>query len=251
VSLTLKATSLMVAYGDLNAVWDVSFTAEPGKITVILGRNGAGKSTTLLSVAGLLPLSRGSLVLGEEDISHMAAHQRVRSGVSLVAQGNRLFRQRTVEENLRIGTWTIRRDRERCQRGMERAYDLFPQLAERRQSKAGNLSGGQQQMLAISQALISEPKVLLLDEPSAGLAPVLVQETFAVLQRLKSTGLAVVLVEQLLDQVLPIADSVVVIDGGRTIFSRPRAELDERTVRDVYLGTTAGTKDGGPTPPPL
>lgn len=234
----------MVAYGDLNAVWDVSFSAEAGEITVILGRNGAGKSTTLLAVAGLLRLVRGSIHLGDEDISRLPAHQRVRSGISLVAQGNRLFRQRTVEENLKIGTWTIRRDRDRCQRGMEQAYDLFPQLAERRRLKAGNLSGGQQQMLAISQALISQPKVLLLDEPSSGLAPVLVQETFAVLERLKATGLAVVLVEQLLDQVLPIADSVVVIDGGRAVLSGPRAEVDERAVRNVYLGGMTPGRDG-------
>lgn len=233
--VALEVTKLGVAYGDLRAVWDVSFQAQAGTTTGLLGRNGSGKSTTMLAVSGALMAVEGSVMLKGEDVTTEPTHRRISLGISLVAENRRIFRERTVEQNFRLGSWPHRRDKARYASLMERSLDLFPMLKSRLKTTAGALSGGQQQMVAIGQALMADPRVLLLDEPSAGLAPIVVDEMLETVRRLTSTGLAVVLVEQQLENVLPVADRLVVIDQGRAILSRDAADIDPDEVRRIYL----------------
>jgi len=236
MTLGLAIRELTTGYGELKIVRGLTLECAAGEITVLLGRNGAGKTTTLSAVAGLLPTFEGSVELfGEPQTGSPGA--RVRNGLAMVQEGKRVFRQRTVEENLRLGGYIHRRRRGYLAEQLERAYDRFPILREKRKHPAGTLSGGQQQMLAVSQALMSEPRVLLLDEPSAGLAPSIVEELFDEISRLKDDGLCVLLVEQLIDNSLAIADRVAVLDGGKITINTPVAELaswDE--LRASYLG---------------
>lgn len=231
MSSALEVSGLRLGYGDLTAVWDASFAVEQGRICALVGRNGAGKTTLLSGVAGLLPAKAGSVRLLGRDIGRLRTQARVRAGLTLVQEGRRIFRSLTVQENLELGTFG-----QRARRGGHRAlfdemYTRFPALAERRTAAAGALSGGQQQMLAIAQALVSRPQVLLVDEPSAGLAPVIVDEVHAAIRQLKADGLTIVLVEQLIEDVLGgIADDVVMLEGGRVVLHAPASSL---TVEDV------------------
>ena len=232
--------NLVAGYRDLRAVWDVSLRIYPRKITVLLGSNGAGKTTTLHAIVGLVKTLGGSVTFDGEDVADLPTYERIRRGVALVQEGKRIFKDRTVEQNLQLGGWCLPRPRhKRLVGAIEKAYDRFPVLAERRKHLAGSLSGGQQQILAISQALIPEPRVLLLDEPSAGLAPIILQEILGTINSLRDEGLGVLLVEQLVDAALSVADDVSVIALGRSVFSRPLEHIEDRQViRDAYIGLT-------------
>jgi branched-chain amino acid transport system ATP-binding protein len=234
----LEVEHVHTGYGDIRVVRDVSLTAEAGSISVLLGRNGVGKTTTLLAVAGLLPASSGHVSLHGRDITRARAEARVRAGLGFVQEGKRVFRDRTVDENLLLGAFTVRAGRKAWRRSIEEAYERFPLLREKRSEVAGRLSGGQQQMLAIAQALLAQPTVLMLDEPSAGLAPQVVDAVFDTLRTLREDGLAVLLVEQAIDQAIRISDHVYVMDGGRITGSWRTSELDAETIRSEIVGSS-------------
>ncbi|MBO0732564.1 MAG: ABC transporter ATP-binding protein, partial [Acidimicrobiaceae bacterium] len=242
----LEALEIVGGYGDLRVLWGVSVAADAGRVTAVLGRNGAGKTSLLKAIAGFLPaMESGKVCLDGKVFNRAGPDARVRAGLGFVQEGKRIFRQRTVEENLLLGGYTLRRPLlgvgPTMRAALDRAYERFPILASRRHAAAGGLSGGQQQMLAIAQALMAAPTVLLLDEPSAGLAPAISNDVFAMVQALKAEGLAIVLVEQGVEQALAVADDVVVIESGRVAASGPVSQFDDATVvRDVYLGRRPG-----------
>ncbi|CAN5203218.1 ABC transporter ATP-binding protein [soil metagenome] len=232
----LEVRDLVTGYGEMKIVRGVSFSCHVGEITALLGRNGAGKTTTLSAIAGLLPTMGGSVsLMGAEQTG--GASQRIHAGLGLVQEGKRVFHARTVEDNLRLGGFIHRRQRGFISAGLEKAYERFPILKKKRSDHAGMLSGGQQQMLAIAQALMADPKVLMLDEPSAGLAPSIVAEVFGEIDSLKKEGLCVLLVEQLIDNSLAVADRVAVLDRGRITLNSAVADLtDWKVLRESYLG---------------
>ena len=233
----LEVSELKVAYGDLVAVWGVSLQLRPGSITALVGRNGAGKTTLLSGIAGLLPARSGSVTLCGQNISTLPPWQRVRRGMAIVQEGKQVFRDLTVRDNMNLGQLG-RRHRGGGEQTLEALYERFPMLGERRGERAGALSGGQQQMLAIATALAARPRVLLVDEPSSGLAPVVVDRVFELLEQLKSEGLAILLVEQLVEEVLSgIADDVIVMDRGRVTLRDLAANLTTETVADSIYAT--------------
>lgn len=244
----LTIQNLAAGYGDLRAVWDVSLEVRGGRINALLGANGAGKSTTLLAVLGLSRVMSGSIELAGRDLRGLPPYDRAKLGIGFVQEGKRLFRQRTVEQNLMLGGWTIPRPRrQRLRAAIAQAYDRFPVLADRRHELAGSLSGGQQQMLAIAQALIPKPRVLMLDEPSAGLAPIVLSEVLAVVSGLRTEGIGILLVEQLVDAALEVADHVTVISRGRMAWSGPRAAISDREeILDSYLAGEITRPAAGP-----
>lgn len=238
---TLHVRGLGGGYGDLTVLNDVDLKVSGGSLQVVLGRNGAGKTTLMSAIAGLLPNVRtGTISVDDRDVTSLPAHKRAAAGIALVQEGKRVFRTRTVEENLLLGTysrpgWSMRSPARK--QALESAYDRFPVLHEKRADRAGGLSGGQQQMLAIAQALVAAPSVLLLDEPSAGLAPAIRTEVFDTARGLRDEGLAVVVVEQLVDVALDVADSVAVLDAGRIVSSGPPAQYrDGQLLQEIYLG---------------
>jgi branched-chain amino acid transport system ATP-binding protein len=213
----LEAKGVRYAYGDLVAVWDVSFQARAKSVVAVVGRNGAGKTTLMFGLAGVLPAVAGSVTICGTDVTKWPAWDRAHEGLCLVPEGKRVFRELTVEENIGIGLRRGIRRRERSSRISE-VLDRFPMLYEKRSALAGSLSGGQQQLLAIASALTMQPRVLLVDEPSSGLAPVAVEIVLAALDELKREGLAIVLVEQRVEEVVTgIADVVLVIEQGRVV----------------------------------
>ena len=233
----LTVRGLSAGYGDITAVWDLDLTVSPGQVVALLGCNGAGKTTTLHAIAGLLPVSRGKVTLGDVDITRAPPYRRVTEGIALVQEGKQIFRHLTVEENLYLGAYARRIRRRQLHRHLDEQYDHFPILGERRRARAGSLSGGQQQMLAIAQALLAEPSVLMLDEPSAGLAPAVVIEVFDVVSRLKDQGIGILLVEQLADRALAVADDVIVLDIGRVILRHDTAQgRDPAVLEAAYFG---------------
>ena len=240
--MMLEVKDVAGGYGDIQVLWGVSASVDKGSITAILGRNGAGKTSLLNAIAGLLPdVSAGSVTLGGRNLSKLPPYDRVRAGLGYVQEGKRIFRRRTVEENLLLGGYTAKRRfhsaRTDLRQALDQAYDRFPMIAARRKAPAGRLSGGQQQMLAIAQALMPRPSVLLLDEPSAGLAPGIVADVFAMIAGLKAEGLAILLVEQVVEQALRIADDVAVMESGRLVTSGKVSDFDDAAmVRDLYLG---------------
>ncbi|MDR5699433.1 ABC transporter ATP-binding protein [Agromyces aerolatus] len=234
----LSISALSAGYGQIQVLRDVGLECGAGEISAVLGRNGAGKTTLLAAIAGLIA-SSGDVSFDGAPLSG-PAYARARSGIALVQEGKRIFRARTVEENLRIGGYVHRRRRGFIAAGIDAAYERFPILGEKRNLPAGLLSGGQQQMLAIAQALMLDPRVLLLDEPSAGLAPAIVQEVFGEIARLRDEGLCVVLVEQLVDNSLSIADTVAVLDHGRVVLDSRVADVKDWSIfREIYLGEGA------------
>jgi len=236
----LEISHLATGYGDLRVVWDVSLTVEAGKITALLGRNGAGKTTTLRAVAGLNRAAAGTIWLRGENITTDPVHRRIRKGIGLVQENKRIFHRRTIEENLLLGGYTRGLHRRRLSEAIAEIYEIFPALASRARTTAGQLSGGQQQMLAIGQALMAKPALLMLDEPSAGLAPAIVAEVVATVASLKTTGLGILLVEQAVEAAMTVADHVAVLDIGRVIMNGPATEIDDLTViRDAYFGRSA------------
>jgi branched-chain amino acid transport system ATP-binding protein len=223
-------------YGDLRVVWDVSLAAERGSITVMLGPNGVGKTTTLRLIAGLNVLMDGDILLAGRSMSGLSVPERVRAGISYVQEGHQIFRRRSVEENLYVSGHIRRGSRRQLSSVAQQVFDVFPILAERRKVRAGDLSGGQQQMLAIGSALMAEPTVLLLDEPSAGLAPSVYGSVLDAIGLLRERGIAVVLAEQAIDSI-SVADHVVILDLGRVALEGTPDEVGEGDLlRAAYFG---------------
>ena len=236
MSVLLRVHDLAVAYGHIEAVKGLDFHLNEGEITALVGANGAGKSTTLLALSGLIKPTRGKIEFQGEDISRLPAHQIVERGLVQVAEGRAILTTLTVEENLLMGAYT-RQDKEGIPASMEEVYQLFPRLKERSQQFAGNLSGGEQQMLAIGRALMAKPKLLLLDEPSMGLAPIVVQEIFRILVEINRRGLTILLVEQNVRQALKIAKHGYVIETGKIVLADSGANLlANPKVEEAYLG---------------
>jgi branched-chain amino acid transport system ATP-binding protein len=232
----LAVTSLEVRYGDLIGVSDVSLEVPKGSIVALLGSNGAGKTTTLNAVAGLVPASRGHIKLDDREIRGVPAYAIVRRGLALSPEGWRLFVQQTVENNLLLGATPIS-DRSRIPRMLERVYSVFPRLAERRRQQAGTMSGGERQMLAVGRALMSDPKLLLLDEPSLGLAPTIIETMYETFLRLHKDGLTILLAEQSVDLALEVADYAYVLQVGRSVLSGEAGALsNDPEVQRIYLG---------------
>jgi branched-chain amino acid transport system ATP-binding protein len=234
---------LEVRYGDLVGVSDISLKVEAGSIVALLGSNGAGKTTTLNAIAGLVRPSGGRVSWRGEEIAAQPAYRIVSKGLALSPEGWRLFVAQTVEQNLRLGA-TALADKARIESLFERVYTLFPRLAERRRQLAGTLSGGERQMLALGRALMSEPKLLMLDEPSLGLAPAVVEALYDMLQRLHKEGLTLLLAEQSIPLALGIADYAYVLQTGRIALHGKASELENnQQVREIYLGISARAAD--------
>ena len=230
----LNVEDMHVYYGAIHAVKGVSFNVGEGEIVALIGANGAGKSTILKTVSGLLHPRSGSIIFDGKNISHTDAHKLVRQGLAHVPEGRRIFLQMTVQDNLEMGAFT---QKDVSKDDLERMFTLFPRLKERRKQIAGTLSGGEQQMLAMSRALMSHPKLLMLDEPSMGLAPILVDQIFDIIQELHEAGTTILLVEQNASKALQIADRAYVLETGAITLSGTGSELavsDE--VRKAYLG---------------
>jgi branched-chain amino acid transport system ATP-binding protein len=233
----LSVRNLGAGYGDLRVVWDVSVDVWAGQVTVLLGRNGAGKTTTLRAISGLGKIMSGTVTLAGADISDLPAHKRARQGMAYVQEGKRVFRQRTVEQNLLLGGYGSRVSKTVLRERLEGAYELFPVLAAKRKSVAGSMSGGQQQMLAIGQALMAEPQLLLLDEPSGGLAPAIVSEVMQRIHMLRDQGLGILLVEQAVEASIEVADHVAVLDMGRLVLEAEAKDVADITVfQEAYFG---------------
>lgn len=236
MSQILRTQGLHVMYGHIEAVKDVSFTVNTGEITALVGANGAGKSTTLLAISGLLKAASGKVFLEDEDISKQPPHHIVQKGLVQVAEGRAILTTLTVKENLELGAYT-RKDKMQIALDMDWVYTLFPVLKSRADGLAGNLSGGEQQMLAIGRALMARPKILLLDEPSMGLAPLIVQDIFRILKEINQTGLSILLVEQNVRQALKIAKHGYVLENGRIVLSDTGINLlNNPKVIEAYLG---------------
>lgn len=238
---SLVVRQLAVQYGDLVGVADVSLTVPGGSVVALLGSNGAGKTTTLNAIAGLVPPAGGRITWGDQDITGLPAHAIVRRGLALSPEGWRLFVGQTVEQNLRLGA-TIIAERGRVAALLDRVFTLFPRLAERRRQRAGTLSGGERQMLALGRALMSDPRLLMLDEPSLGLAPAVVERMYETLDRLHREGMTMLLAEQSVELALEIADHAYVLQTGHTVLDGPAAELaGNEEVQRIYLGLEAVT----------
>jgi branched-chain amino acid transport system ATP-binding protein len=232
----LRVEHLEVRYGDLIGVADVSLEVPVGSIVALLGSNGAGKTTTLNAIAGLVPASRGSIKLEAREIAGQSAYAIVRQGLALSPEGWRLFVQQSVENNLLLGATSLP-NRARTGQMLDRVYTLFPKLAERRRQRAGTMSGGERQMLAVGRALMSEPKLLMLDEPSLGLAPAIIETMYETFLRLHEAGQTILLAEQSVDLALEVASYAYVLQVGRSVLSGRSAELlNNAEVQRIYLG---------------
>lgn len=240
----LHVKNIEVRYGDLIGVADVSLQVSKGKTVALLGSNGAGKTTTLKAIVGLTPPSAGTVEWDGGAINGLPAFQIVSRGLALSPEGWSLFTMQTVEQNLRLGGTPLR-NRLRMARQLERVYSLFPQLAERRRQTSGTLSGGERQMLALGRALMSEPKLLLLDEPSLGLAPTIVEDLYERLDLLCQEGLTLLLAEQSIQLALEVADYAYVLQTGRTVLEGPAEKLrDDPQVQQIYLGVESANNHG-------
>jgi ABC-type branched-subunit amino acid transport system ATPase component len=234
--VVLAVEGLSAGYGDVQVIWDVSFEVRRGEIVAFVGSNGAGKSTTLKTVVGVVPVMSGELALLGAPITTWPYYRRVAGGISLVSEGRALFAGLTIEENLRMGAY-LRRDAATIRRDLDRVYEFFPRLAERRRQLAGTLSGGEQQMCAIGRGLMSRPRVLMIDELSLGLAPVVVDVLVHIVRRIRAEGVAVLLVEQDIATALSLADRGYVLDVGRIVLQGSSAQLlSDPQVRRAYLG---------------
>ncbi len=234
----LKIESVKVSYGAIEAVKGVSLEVRAGEVVTIIGANGAGKSTLLKSIVGLEPVAAGRVLVDGKDCTHVPAHQRVGLGVALSPEGRGVFPDQTVRENLMLGAYSRRNDKAFVERAIEREFARFPRLKEREHQLSGTLSGGEQQMLAIARALMSEPRLLLLDEPSLGLAPLIIKDIFDAIRQLRSSGLTILLVEQMAKQALGVADRAYVLETGCiTLEGSGRELLDNPKVKSAYLGT--------------
>lgn len=234
--IMLKIDNIHVYYGAIHALKGVSLEVHKGEIVTLIGANGAGKSTTLRTVSGLLAPKSGSISFLGENIAGMPAHEIVKHGISQVPEGRRIFAEMSVQENLEMGAFT-RKDKAGVEKDFEIVYNRFPRLKERRKQQAGTLSGGEQQMLAMGRALMSRPKLLLLDEPSMGLAPLLIREIFSIIEDINREGTTVLLVEQNANMALSIAHRAYVMETGRITLQGAAKELAaSEDVRKAYLG---------------
>jgi branched-chain amino acid transport system ATP-binding protein len=233
----LSVSGLSVDYGHIEAVRDIDLSLQAGQVTTLVGANGAGKSTTLLALSGLVPKAAGKVMFDGHDVTALPAHKLVAAGLVQVAEGRATLATLSVRENLELGAYTRRDGAAARASDLEKMFALFPRLKEREGGLAGNLSGGEQQMLAIGRALMARPRLLLLDEPSMGLAPIVVQGIFRTLRQINADGLTIFLVEQNVRQALKIAERAYVLENGRVVLQGSGRELlDEPRVQQAYLG---------------
>jgi branched-chain amino acid transport system ATP-binding protein len=236
--MMLKLESVSISYGAIQAVCDVSIDVPRGEVVTIIGANGAGKSTLLKSIVGLEPVAGGRISFDGQDITTTPAYRRTGMGVALSPEGRGVFSDQSVRDNLLLGAYSKKNDSARTEQKIEQFFTMFPRLEERQEQLAGTLSGGEQQMLAIARALMSEPKLLLLDEPSLGLAPLIIRDIFNTIRALRETGLTILLVEQMANQALGVADRAYVLETGRiTLQGKGSDLLNDPKVRAAYLGT--------------
>lgn len=232
----LEIKDLYVRYGMIEAIKGISFEVRDGEIVTLIGSNGAGKTTTMHAISGLLKPASGSITLDGVELTKTPNHKIVSMGLAQVPEGRRVFAQQTVEENLLLGAYA-RKDKDGIQKDLDHVYDLFPRLLERKKQPAGTLSGGEQQMLAMARALMSRPKILLMDEPSMGLSPLLVKEIFHIIQDINKDGTTILLVEQNAKMALAIADRAYVLETGKISLEGTGEELSaSEEVRKAYLG---------------
>jgi branched-chain amino acid transport system ATP-binding protein len=243
--MLLELDDVHVYYGKIEAIKGISFEVDEGEIVTLIGANGAGKSTTLKTISGLRTAAQGEIRFNGQVITRMPGHKRVIAGIGQAPEGRGIFPGMTVAENLHMGAYARSSD---FSKDLAKVYDLFPRLAERRRQAGGTLSGGEQQMLAIGRALMSEPKVLLLDEPSMGLAPMLVNQIFSIIEEINRRGTTILLVEQNAQQALKIAHRAYVLETGQIVKSAPAADLlNDPEVKAAYLGGDLGP--GAAAPP--
>ena len=232
----LKIEDLHVSYGGIQAVKGISLEVPDGKIVTLIGANGAGKSTTLRTIAGLVPAQSGQIFLQDEKITNLSSDRIVSKGITLVPEGRRVFPDMTVLENLKIGAY-LRRDRPEMEKDLQWVYDLFPRLKERSWQAAGTLSGGEQQMLAVGRALMSRPKIMMMDEPSLGLAPIVVQGIFEIIREINRQGVTILLIEQNANMALKVTDQAYVMETGRITRQGTGQELlNDESIKEAYLG---------------
>ncbi|WP_136418735.1 ABC transporter ATP-binding protein [Herbaspirillum sp. ST 5-3] len=230
----LEIRNLRAGYGAINVLWDVNLSFAEKQLTSIVGPNGAGKSTLLKTIMGLVTPSQGDITLRGASLAQHRTWDMADQGVVLVPEGRLVFRDMSVEENLIMGAFP-KQKRASMSNNIERAYELFPRLKERRKQLAGSLSGGEAQMVAMARGMMAEPRVLLIDEPSLGLAPVIVQEIFNILAKLKQEGVTIVLVEQNTHMALKLADRVYMMRSGRVVMDKPASEVDVAKLHDLYF----------------
>jgi len=236
--MLLEVENLHVFYGRIEAIKGISFTVDEGEIVTLIGANGAGKSTTLKTISGVRPVAQGRIIFDGQDITKMPAHKRTEIGICQAPEGRGIFPGMSVMENLEMGCY-VRKDRKSSTRSADlaRVFELFPRLAERKTQAGGSMSGGEQQMLAIGRALMARPRVLLLDEPSMGLAPMLIAQIFDIITEINQQGTTVLLVEQNATQALRRADRAYVLETGRVVKSAPAEQLlNDPDVQAAYLG---------------
>ncbi|MFJ7744172.1 ABC transporter ATP-binding protein [Peribacillus sp. NPDC097295] len=232
----LTIEDINVYYGNIQALRGISLHINQGEIVTLIGANGAGKSTMLKTVSGLLKPKQGKILFEDQSIGGKAAQSIVKLGISHVPEGRRVFANMTVEENLQLGAY-LRKDKAEIKKDMEKVYELFPRLLERLKQQSGTLSGGEQQMLAMGRALMAKPRLLLLDEPSMGLAPLLVKQIFSIIEEINKTGTTILLVEQNANLALSIADRAYVVETGRIVLSGQADELTaSEEIKNAYLG---------------
>ncbi len=232
----LKVEKLNVYYGNIHALKEISFEVQKGEIVTLIGANGAGKTSTLQAISGMIKASSGAITLKGKPIAHEEAHKLVPLGMAHVPEGRRVFAQMSVEENLELGAYTIK-DKKQIASDIEKMYKRFPRLKERRKQLAGTMSGGEQQMLAMARALMSRPEIILMDEPSMGLAPILVQEIFEIIKEINADGTTVLLVEQNANRALQIAHRAYVLETGEIVLSGEGKDLlSNEQVKKAYLG---------------
>ena len=232
----LEVKGLQVYYGVIQALKDVSFEVNQGEVIALIGANGAGKTTTLHTVTGLLPAKHGSIIFEGVDITKMPAHKIVEMGIAHVPEGRRVFSQLSVYENLIMGAYT-RKDKKEIADNLEKVYQRFPRLRERKTQRAGTLSGGEQQMLAMGRALMSNPKMIVMDEPSMGLSPIFVNEIFDIIEKVSASGTTVLLVEQNAKKALSIADRAYVLETGKIVLSGDaKVLMNDDSIKKAYLG---------------
>lgn len=232
----LEVENLQVAYGHVTAVWDVSLTVDGGELVAVVGPNGVGKTSLINAMSGLVPVQKGTIRFFNQDLLKVPAHRRAALGLAQCPEGRKLFPDMTVEENLKLGAYTTS-SRPEVARRLEEVFALFPRLKERRAQIASTLSGGEQQMVALARALMAQPRLLLLDEPSLGLAPKIVLEVFRAIQQIKKNGTPILIVEQNVRQTLEVADRGYVLENGRVALAGSGMELlKHEHIRKAYLG---------------